>query len=699
MILEPAVAAARDPRSPEAIRQKRGLDLRLVPVAAAVWGAVAWTVVARSWTPVVGCAVTAAFAATTLVMVNKRWRLSGDRTPRQLMRRHIIGFIGWQMLVWAIAAGVVAGITAGRMEVINDHPWMAARGITHFRGDVTIAGLPKQLDKGRIQVPVDVPSLGTLPLFMDSDELPRPEESDAERSAGTAHSAGTERNAGTAHSTGTKRHTGNVKKPPLSTVLVPGQRFNISATVRPSRNPGMIPLTLSAQRELREVPGGQPRGMWAFAQRLRLSLLNNVAWLPDEAAMLVPGMVMGDVSMQPPNVRQQFVDTGLSHLSAVSGSNIAILASAVMIISTACGARRRTTSLVTAASLCGFVVVVGPEPSVLRATVMGLIGVTAVATARWKDVVVATCISIIVLLTVDPDLAVNYGFALSVAATAGIAVLAPRWSAGVLRWWARRTQSHFHRAPMQWEAQLVRMVMVAVAADAVTIPLIAHMTGKIPVVTIAANLLVLWAVPIITTVGMALSVVGAVAAGLGLGLGATQWVSIVLLAPAEWVALVAKKLAGSPKIVVPESWAGAALTCTVVGIAVWSVRNASRAETRWACPLMLMCLVIFGRVGIVGVEIPEKHWVPPRNVTIGSGEVAVVKDEAMAVGQFGVSGASSGRVIVDGHGAANRATPRDSPAAIVVEECGKPVERPTFTASGIPVYYPCRNGTEVMQGR
>ena len=63
--------------------------------------------------------------------------------------------------------------------------------------------------------------------------------------------------------------------------------------------------------------------------------------------------------MQPPNVRQQFVDTGLSHLSAVSGSNIAILASAVMIISTACGARRRTTSLVTAASLCGFVVVVG----------------------------------------------------------------------------------------------------------------------------------------------------------------------------------------------------------------------------------------------------------------------------------------------------------------------------------------------------
>ena len=670
MILEPAVAAARDPRSPEAIRQKRGPDVRLVPVAAGIWLCVAWTINSRSFWPVLTCAVLVALAVVGLAVSGLGWWQRGVgrasqsvNSPRELARKRILSFLCWQLLVCAVAAGVVSGLAAGRVTHIDSHPWMSGNGTTtnvaHYRGEVTIAGLPRSLDRGRGQVPVTVPGLGSVPLFVDADKV-------------------RDLNADQAN-----------PRTPLSALLAPGRRVEISATVRRSDKPGLIPLTMSAQRDVRAVPDGQPRGLWAVAQRLRTGLLDNVAWLPANTRILVPGMVMGDVSMQPPNVRQQFIDTGLSHLSAVSGSNIAILASSVMVVGTAIGARRKTKTVMTAAALCSFVVVVGPEPSVLRATVMGLVGVVAVATARWKDIVVALSASIIVLLVIDPNLAVNYGFALSVAATAGIAILAPRWSAALLRWVARKTQRYFHRAPRQWEAQLVRMVMVALAADAVTIPVIAHMTGRIPVVTVVANLLVLWAVAPITTVGMALSVCGALAHAVGWGTGATQWVGVILLPPTEWVAWIAKTLATTPKITAPKSWLGAILASVVLAVLFCCVQRPERGPRRWAWSLMFLILVVLGRVGIVGVEMPRKTWSPPQEVTVTDGAIVSVPDEARILAGSEIKHDPEGQL------------PEDTavtPGAIVVEECGKPLERPTFTSAGVPVYYPCRNGT-IVKGK
>ena len=678
MILDPAVAAARDPRSPEAIRQKRGVDARLVPVAASVWIAVGATMATRSKNVPLVCLLILAFAIGALVWNRRRrWRSTGVPAPHQLRRTEVIEFLCWQLIVCACVASASASLTALKLHHVDGHPWLSSESTIRFRGEVTIAGLPKLQDQGRVQVPVDLPGLGSVPLFVDANELPI-----------TASQ--------------------QKRRPPLSTIFAPGQKIDVSATVRRSDKVSVVPLTLSAQRDVRLVAGGEPRGLWAMARHLRSSLLTQVEWLPDQSRMLVPGMVMGDVSMQPPDVRKKFTDTGLSHLSAVSGSNIAILASSIMIIATACGARRRAKTVIVAASLCAFVVVVGPEPSVLRATVMGLIGVIAVVTARWKDVVAAVCISIIVLLVIDPGLAANYGFVLSIVATVGISVLAPRWSAGILRWWARKTLARYQRPPRQWEAQLVRMVVVATAADAVTIPVIAHMTGKIPVVTIVANLLVLWAVPIITTAGMGLSVVGACTTAVGWGTGVTKWLAVVLVVPAQWVGWVATVLAGIPKITVPESWWGMAITGVVVVVVAWGLRSPERGGVRWAWAATIVALVMMCRVGTVGVEMPKRQWAPPRKVVVERGKALVVKDDTEAIALFGskaggatddgkdASGASAGsaseersRIGSVGEGA------REEPVAVVVEECGKPLERPTFTASGIPVHYPCRNGTKV----
>lgn len=113
--------------------------------------------------------------------------------------------------------------------------------------------------------------------------------------------------------------------------------------------------------------------------------------------------------------------------------------------------------------LLGYVFLVGPEPSVLRAAVTGVVGLTAVVASRRSEPVHALCLAVIGLVVWDSNLAVNYGFALSVAATAGIVVVSPliAQALGFL------------------PDLLARALAVAIAADVVTMPIIALMSGRV----------------------------------------------------------------------------------------------------------------------------------------------------------------------------------------------------------------------------
>ncbi|MEL4164004.1 ComEC/Rec2 family competence protein [Corynebacterium bovis] len=134
-------------------------------------------------------------------------------------------------------------------------------------------------------------------------------------------------------------------------------------------------------------------------------------------------MVVGDVSGQSPTDRQAALATGLSHLTAVSGANVAVVTGAAMALAAVLGLRPAGRVVVAAVALAGFVVLIGPEPSVLRAAVMGVVGLIAVVSARRAHAVAAVSLAVIVLTAVDPGLAVSYGFVLSVVATVGIVSL------------------------------------------------------------------------------------------------------------------------------------------------------------------------------------------------------------------------------------------------------------------------------------
>ncbi|WP_148098626.1 ComEC/Rec2 family competence protein, partial [Corynebacterium bovis] len=421
----------------------------------------------------------------------------------------------WLSTVTATAWAVLA---AWRTGDADRHPWLArarAGGRTGVRETVHVAGTPRQVTGGTTVLDVDVDGLGTVPVFIRPD-----------------HAAG-------------------------AADLMPGQPVLVTGTAELSDRAGLVPLTLSTTRPVE--PLGDPGGLWSVAAAVRAGLRTAAEGLPGGAGDLIPGMVVGDVSGQSPTDRQAALATGLSHLTAVSGANVAVVTGAAMTLAAVLGLRPAGRVVVAAVALAGFVVLIGPEPSVLRAAVMGVVGLIAVVSARRAHAVAAVSLAVIVLTAVDPGLAVSYGFVLSVVATVGIVSLGRLLGTRFTGWRVRR---HGGQAP-GWEGVIARAVGVAVAADVVTAPVVVHMTGVVSPTAILANLLVGPVVPVVTVSGTIAAVVS----------GAWPGAATVLLAPAvpaaEWVLVVARTLAGVPVVRGPASWTSAAVWAVVLGSVVW----------------------------------------------------------------------------------------------------------------------------------
>ncbi|MEV0620870.1 ComEC/Rec2 family competence protein [Nonomuraea sp. NPDC050404] len=171
----------------------------------------------------------------------------------------------------------------------------------------------------------------------------------------------------------------------------------------------------------------QPSGLQTVAGTLRSGLRSAADVLPPDQRGLLPGLVVGDVSRMDPQVTADLREAGLSHLNAVSGANLAIVAGATLALSRLIGLSLPARALFAAIAMLAFTVVARPSPSVLRALLMGLAAAIAMGTGRSKDGMAALSATVLFLVLFAPELARSYGFALSVTATAGILIFAPRW--------------------------------------------------------------------------------------------------------------------------------------------------------------------------------------------------------------------------------------------------------------------------------
>jgi competence protein ComEC len=242
-------------------------------------------------------------------------------------------------------------------------------------------------------------------------------------------------------------------------------------------------LTATGEPTLGVAPGWQ-----RVAARVRAGFADEArSVLPSEQAAMLPALVLGDTSAVTAQTTNEFRSAGLTHLTAVSGANVTIVCGAVLLAAAVVGPRAAAAAA--AAALIAFVAVVQPSASVLRAAVMGGITLFAVVSRRRRQAVPALAASVIALVIAAPELAVDVGFALSVSATAALVVIAPGWS--------RRLVGR------GWPKPLADAVAIAVAAQLVTAPIVAGMSGTLSLVSVAANLAVAAVIPPVTVVGTA----------------------------------------------------------------------------------------------------------------------------------------------------------------------------------------------------
>jgi competence protein ComEC len=210
--------------------------------------------------------------------------------------------------------------------------------------------------------------------------------------------------------------------------------------------------------------------------------------LPETSGALLAGLLLGERTSIPPASDEAFRRAGVYHILAVSGFNVALLAGAVFAGLALCGVPRRGAALVAAAALVGFALVVGAQPSVLRATVMGLLLLIALLLDRRSQLPNALALATIGLLLWRPGDLWEPGFQLSFAATAGIVYLAP-WITGGLE--ARG-----------WPRWLAAAVAVSLGAQAAVTPLMAAHFNQLSLIGVVANLAVVPLAAVATTLGM-----------------------------------------------------------------------------------------------------------------------------------------------------------------------------------------------------
>ncbi len=381
--------------------------------------------------------------------------------------------------------------------------------------------------------------------------------------------------------------------------LVPGTSVRVAGLLRADAQ-SILPAVLV---QARDPPRTLSRPPWwqRLAGRIRAGLTQSAAGLDPDARGLLPGLVVGDTSAIPDQLSTDAKATGLTHLLAVSGSHFSLLCAGAVLLFRRFGSRFAAVG--GAGVIVALVVLVGPQPSVLRAAVMAGFAVTGLAIGRPGATIPALSGAVFGLLLWQPALAVSAGFILSVLATAGLVLLAPTWSRGLRR--------------RGWPAGWAGLVVVPAAAGLATMPVIAALSGSVSLASLPANLL---AEPVVAPA----LVIGLLAGVVGL------WWPLAARALAgadrpllDWIAGVAHRLANWSVATVP--WpATVAGVLTLAGLAVAALLVLRHRRFRG--------LALAASVGAAVILIPAHFvslgWPPPGWVVVacevGQGDGMVI---------------------------------------------------------------------------
>jgi competence protein ComEC len=316
---------------------------------------------------------------------------------------------------------------------------------------------------------------------------------------------------------------------------------------------------------------GRRRGLGGLADWFRERISTRMApGVGGERRAVIAGVVLGDDEGLEPDLRDRFRASGLYHLLAVSGQNIAYVIGGVLLLAWALGVPRRLAQVGALAAVGGYVLAVGWQPSVVRAGIAGGLASLAWLASRPTDRWYFLLLGAAVLLAWNPYTLLDPGFQLSFTAVAAIFVVVPRLE--------RRLEGY----PLP--GRLVSVLALAAGCGAATAPLAWLHFGAVPAYTVLANA---FAAPVVAPLlGLAL---GATAVGVLLPSAAVAlaWLNGYL---AAYLAACARLVGGLPQAQLTSGTTLAALL--LLGALVAVVLRRSPRPGRHALVLVIAFVVL-----------------------------------------------------------------------------------------------------------
>lgn len=320
-----------------------------------------------------------------------------------------------------------------------------------------------------------------------------------------------------------------------------GSEVRVTGAIRATDPTGSIVVMLFARGDPEPVTAAP--GLLHWANGLRAGFALAAVALPGDGGALLPGLTIGDTSAVGDALDQSMKDSSLSHLTAVSGANCAVVVAGVMLVGATLGLRRGIRIAASVITLAGFVILVTPEGSVLRASVMAVVVLVSLSTGRVAQGVPALSLAIIVLLTIDPWLARDFGFALSVLATGGLLLLAGPIAVVFTRWMPA------------WVAMLLA---IPLAAQLACQPVLVLLDASLSLFGVLANLLAAPAAPVATVLGLIGCLLLPIVPAVGQAVVNVAWY------PSWWIAAVARVSSEWPAARLP--WLEGATGLVMIGV-------------------------------------------------------------------------------------------------------------------------------------
>lgn len=390
-----------------------------------------------------------------------------------------------------------------------------------------------------------------------------------------------------------------VFKDDVRATLKVGQRFEGSFRLKPSYrdSPKFVMVQTGSVQELAR--------QMTWLDSLRQTFESTARSITPDSGALVAGLAIGDDSALSGQMLARMKTLSLTHLTAVSGANCAIVIGGVFLLLKRSGSRRFTILSLSLLALVLYVVVVGFEPSVIRAAVMAAVVLLCSFAGRRVPPTIALSWAVILVLSLWPGMVTSLGFWLSVTATAAILLIAP---------------ALYKKLSARMPAGLALGLAVVVSAQLWCLPMLVNLSGGLPTYSILANLLAEPLVAPITVLGILALILSIVLPPLAAML---YWLASFAAYGIELISNLAQLPAAT--IWWPEGGLGVLLMVVSVAAVSLMIISRMRRQAIAAIALVFLTFVSFSGSAVARSQTwPSLDW-QVVSCDVGQGDATVIR--------------------------------------------------------------------------